>query len=245
MPSPSTSASDAASMHSSRSRPFSGSRLPTHQPDMTWVWMCTQSYMSREGGDGTGMTCAPRARGTSRRASGWNKRLHGKLTPVARPDEELLVEILVRRWTLEMLRGGEDRDFPHPSLARALLVARDGFARRHLEEVQRRPKLRGARQPDVAGAFLARRVGVVDHDRLLRRQAREQHDLLALARLEHVERHADVGVQEAPRVKRRLAGGGDAGEDDQFHAGTVARHPPPNIDLRRPNSPRDGSDDVA
>ena len=66
--------------------------------------------------------------------------------------------------------------------------------------------------------FAGETFRVVDHDRGLRRQTREQDDVLAIPRLQHVEVDPHMRLEPTLAGEGRFTGCLDAAEDDGFHS---------------------------
>ena len=103
-------------------------------------------------------------------------------------------------------------------------------AGRHREVVAHDPEPRLFRRTDVPLPLGGEDVGVVHHAGLLRQDAGLEEDLLAVARLQHVQADADMGVEEALLVERGFARALDADEEDRFHT-VPLRHVAPPVDV--------------
>ena len=111
---------------------------------------------------------------------------------------------------------GRDRGLSRKQILKQI----DASLRRlRTDYVRRRGSARRARARRGGGG----RVGVVDHEALARAQARLQERRLARTRAHEIHGDADVGLEEAVAVERRLAAAQDAAEDDRLHVVIIAR----------------------
>ena len=70
---------------------------------------------------------------------------------------------------------------------------------------------------DVAGSRFAGQVGVVNQEWLLRLKTSGQQNPLAVARLQHIQIDADVGIEESLLEEGRFSGGLNADENYCLH----------------------------
>ncbi|HEX2973566.1 MAG TPA: hypothetical protein VHP11_14620 [Tepidisphaeraceae bacterium] len=133
-----------------------------------------------------------------------------------------LIEPLVGRGDLKPIERSANCLIGDALFANPACIASQRFLDRALKVVKDRPKPRGSRQPQIVGPSIHRRVGVVNHSRLLSSQASMQEDRLAMASLEHVKVQANVRVGQTLAVEGALPRPLDATEHNQLHIAPVS-----------------------
>jgi hypothetical protein len=128
-----------------------------------------------------------------------------------------LIEALVRGRRLHLPKRARDCGDGNPVLSEALLVTANGIGQRSFKEIRDYAKSGIPGWRDIACAVTRQRICVVDHKRLLRRQARGEKELFAMACAQHIQTDTHVRVKETLSIKSGFSGALHSDKDYGFH----------------------------
>jgi hypothetical protein len=128
-----------------------------------------------------------------------------------------LVKAFFQGRSLQLPKRASDCGDRNPLLSRALLVAANGVGQRGLKVIRDYAETSFPSRAYVSRPVARQGIGIVDDKRLLRRQARSQKELFAVACAQHIQIYADVRVEETLAIKGAFSGALYSDKDYGFH----------------------------